>query len=112
MLHRTPIEQWIEATNVVEMRGQASLCGLDHCRLGIPENSGGLGLSERQETLASGNETCDGLVQVSNHHSFFAKFKRSTDQTESGTVLDDVRMILIRFPISDFQSTPNNREIS
>ena len=59
VLHGTPIEQWIEAANIVEMRGETTFGGFDHCGLEIPENSSGLGLSERQETLAGGNETRD-----------------------------------------------------
>ena len=59
VFHGAPIEQWIEATNVVDMRGQATLCSFDYCRLEIPENSSGLGLSERQQTLAGGNEARD-----------------------------------------------------
>src|ERR1700756_174234 len=112
VFHGTPVDQRIKATHLVKTRSKAALCCVDHGRLEIPENSSGVGLSERQQTLAGGNEACDGLVQISCHHVFFTKSKRSADQTESGAVLDDVRTVLIRFLNSIFHSASNDREIS
>jgi len=98
VLHRAPVEQGHKGTHVLDRAQSPPPRSFDHSGFQIPENSRGFALPQRQETLACGNKSGDGLVKIAKRGSVFIEMQRAARKTESRSMMNQIAVSMRRLP--------------